>query len=108
MDSHWQKNEDERNSSGEREIKYSFWLFFVFFIEMVKVVIGEYISGDSEWDAERSILMRLSEEKECFDYRETKAAGIPVTYVSGRRIVREVDGKRVCIGRIKGGVKVGD
>ncbi|MBO4691295.1 MAG: hypothetical protein J5604_00795 [Bacteroidales bacterium] len=44
---------------------------------MVKVVIGEHINGDYEWDAER-------------------------------RIVREVDGKRVCIGKIKGDVKVGD
>ena len=75
---------------------------------MVKVVMGEHISGDYEWDAERRILMKLGDEKECFGYRETKAAGIPVTYVSGRRIVREVDGKRVCIGKIKGDVKVGD
>ena len=48
----------------------------------------------------------VTSEKESFGFRETKAAGIPVTYVSGDVIYREVDGKREVIGHVPPRVKV--
>ena len=57
-------------------------------------------------DCESRAVHFVTLEKESIGFRETKAAGIPVTYVSGDVIYREVDDKREVIGHVPPRVKV--
>lgn len=75
---------------------------------MLKVIIRKKgrRSSDSEWNSERVSMRALSSEKESHAFRETKAANIPVTYVSDGVIYREQNGERVVLGEVAPKVKV--
>lgn len=77
---------------------------------MVRVVIRKKSANKKavvpSWDSDRKAVYQVTGEKESHAYRETKAAGIPVTYVSGRRILRESGGECKVIGRVAPRVKV--
>lgn len=68
---------------------------------MVKVNIknpARVKSNDAEWNAERKAVRALSSSKQCVAFRETKAANMPVTYVSCNVIYQEHNGVRKRIG----------
>lgn len=85
------------------------YYFGIFAFSMVKIVVKNIVKdckSRSEWSKERDILKDLSSAKESFAFRETKAADIPVTYVSGGKIYRETKEGRVSIGVLSPDVKV--
>ena len=71
---------------------------------MVKIVVKR--NACSALTGERKAIRAISSAKESFAYRETKAANIPVTYVSKGFIVREHNGKVETIGKVAPKVKV--
>lgn len=77
---------------------------------MVKVVIksrtSKIKSKDADWNAERDAVRALSALSQSVAFRETKAANIPVTYVSGDVIIREHNGVKTVIGKATPRVKV--
>ena len=77
---------------------------------MVKVIIKKgtgHMAKDVSWNKERVVVKSLSAQRESFAFRETKAADIPVTYVSGQSIIQECGGKRTVIGEVAPRVKIG-
>lgn len=77
---------------------------------MVKVIIksrtSRVQSKDAEWNAERKAVRAMSAVGQSVAFRETKAANIPVTYLSGNDIVREHNGKTTVIGHAAPRIKV--
>ena len=77
---------------------------------MVKIVIKSRTSivksRDAEWNAERKAVRAMSDVGQSVAFRETKAANIPVTYVSGNVIIREHNGKTTIIGHTAPRIKV--
>ena len=77
---------------------------------MVKVITKRatgLMAKDPSWNKERIAVKSLSAKSESFAFRETKAADIPVTYVSGQSIIQECGGERKVIGEVAPRVKIG-
>ena len=74
---------------------------------MVKIVVKHGKTGkDSVWQADRRAVQAVSSSRECHAFRETKAANLPVTYVSKDAIVVEHNGVVSTIGNVAPRVRV--
>lgn len=73
---------------------------------MVKIIVKKDSKSGSKLKGERKALKAISSAKESYAYRETKAANIPVTYVSRGVIVKEHNGVVKKIGDVAPKVRI--
>lgn len=73
---------------------------------MVKIIVKKDLNFKSKSRGERKALAVITSAQESYAYRETKAADIPVTYVSRGLIVKEHNGKIETIGNVAPKVRV--
>ena len=71
---------------------------------MVKIVLASKDSSkvasfkrDGKHDVDHEAIHLVTSPRKSNAYKETISANIPATYVSGRNVVKEIDGKRIVL-----------
>ena len=80
---------------------------------MVKIVVSSRESSKAvslksvgEHDVDYKAIHVVTSHKKSNAYKETISANIPATYVSGRNVVKEIDGKRIVLKPVSRSISV--